>query len=248
MYAFYTSITETPCITLPKKPDMTVDVPAVIDTIRREGVRLLIFSNPCNPTSVGLPRDGVRRILRETDALVVLDEAYMDFWDQSMLGEVEAYDNLILLRTCSKALGMAALRVGFAVANPTLTGIIRAAKSPYNVNAVSQAMAAVVLENPAYHEIYRELLLASRDMLVTGLKALEADGLLQVYDSCTNFAYLQVPEARALFAGLADRGIIVRRFGEEHLRITAGTQAENQEVLAVLNFLLRHPDALAEYK
>ena len=87
------------------------------------------------------------------------------------LGEVEAYDNLILLRTCSKALGMAALRVGFAVANPTLTGVIRAAKSPYNVNAVSQAMAAVVLENPAYHEIYRELLLASRDMLVTGLKA-----------------------------------------------------------------------------
>lgn len=248
MYAFYTSITETPCITLPKKPDMTVDVTAVIDTIRREGVRLLIFSNPCNPTSVGLARDGVRRILRETDALVVLDEAYMDFWDQSMLGEVEAYDNLILLRTCSKALGMAALRVGFAVANPTLTGIIRAAKSPYNVNAVSQAMAAVVLENPAYHEVYRELLLASRDMLVTGLKALEADGLLQVYDSCTNFAYLQVPEARALFAGLADRGIIVRRFGEEHLRITAGTQAENQEVLAVLNFLLRHPDALAEYK
>ena len=69
-----------------------------------------------------------------------------------------------------------------------------------------------------------------------------------VYDSCTNFAYLQVPEAKALFAGLADRGIIVRRFGEEHLRITAGTQAENQEVLAVLNFLLRHPDALAEYK
>ena len=248
MYAFYTSITETPCITLPKKPDMTVDVTAVIDTIRREGVRLLIFSNPCNPTSVGLPRDGVRRLLRETDAPVVLDEAYMDFWDQSMLGEVEAYDNLILLRTCSKALGMAALRVGFAVANPTLTGIIRAAKSPYNVNAVSQAMAAVVLENPAYHEIYRELLLASRDMLVTGLKALEADGLLQVYDSCTNFAYLQVPEAKALFAGLADRGIIVRRFGEEHLRITAGTQAENQEVLAVLNFLLRHPDALAEYK
>ena len=182
------------------------------------------------------------------DIGVVLDEAYMDFWDQSMLGEVEAYDNLILLRTCSKALGMAALRVGFAVANPTLTGVIRAAKSPYNVNAVSQAMAAVVLENPAYHEIYRELLLASRDMLVTGLKALEADGLLRVFDSCTNFAYLQVPEARALFAGLADRGIIVRRFGEEHLRITAGTQAENQEVLAVLNFLLRHPDALAEYK
>ena len=62
----------------------------------------------------------VRRILSGTDALVVLDEAYMDFWDQSLLGEVEEHDNLIILRTCSKMLGMAALRLGFAVANSPL--------------------------------------------------------------------------------------------------------------------------------
>lgn len=244
MYAFYTAITETPCYTLAKGEDLRIDVQQVIDTIRRESIRLFIFSNPCNPTSVGLERTGVRRILTETEALVVLDEAYMDFWDQSMLGEVADYDNLIILRTCSKAVGLAALRVGFAVANPTLTGILRAAKSPYNVNAVTQAMAARILENPVYHEVYRDLLLQSRDMLLAGLRELEGAGLLRVAESCTNFAYVQVEGARKVYAALADRGILIRCFGEDHLRITAGTQAENEEVLAALGFLLRHPDAM----
>lgn len=248
MYRFYTAVAECPCLTLDKEADRTIDVQKVIDTIRREQVRLFIFSNPCNPTSLGLDRDGVRRILRETQALIVLDEAYMDFWDQSLLGEVEEYDNLIILRTCSKAVGLAALRVGFAVANPRLTAVLRGAKSPYNVNTVSQEMAAIVLENPVYHDTYRELLIASRDMLLTGLRALEKDGLLTVYDSCTNFAYLRVPQARLVWNALADRGLVVRRFGEENLRITAGTQAENADVLAALGFLLRHDEVLQEYK
>ena len=115
MYRFYTSITENPCLTLQKDADMRIDVDEVIATIREKGVRLFIFSNPCNPTSVGLDRDSVRRIIRETDALIVLDEAYMDFWDQSLLDEVAAYDNLIILRTCSKMLGMAALPLALTI-------------------------------------------------------------------------------------------------------------------------------------
>ena len=95
---------------------------------------MVIFSNPCNPTSLGLNREQVRRLITSVDALVVVDEAYMDFWDQSILQEVHQYDNVIVLRTCSKAVGMAALRLGFAVANPTITRALRAVKSPYTVN------------------------------------------------------------------------------------------------------------------
>lgn len=245
MYRFYASITENPCITLEKDENLNIPVSKVIETIQREQVRLLIFSNPCNPTSVGLSREEVRRILRETQALVVLDEAYMDFWDQSLLPEVEQYDNLIILKTCSKALGMAALRLGFAVANLRLTGILRAAKSPYNVNAVTQAMAQVILDNPVYKNVYLELLLQSRNMLLQGCKGLQHDGLAEkVYDSCTNFVYLRVRRARKLYELLADRGILVRCFGEDHLRITAGTQAENEEVVASMRFLLQHMDEL----
>lgn len=239
MYAFYTSITENPCLTLQKDGDLRIDPDLVIDTIRREQIRLFIFSNPCNPTSLGLGREAVRRILRETEALIVLDEAYMDFWDQSLLSEVADYDNLIILRTCSKALGLAALRLGFAVANPRLTGILRAAKSPYNVNAVTQAMAEVVLRNRLYHEVYPTLLRQSRDMLYEGMCALAEQGLIErVYETCTNFVFLETPEADWLFEMLADRGIVIRRFGGGRLRITAGTEAENREVLDLFRFLL----------
>ena len=240
MYRFYTAITENPCITLDKGAELRIDPDRVIHTILTENIRLLIFSNPCNPTSLGLKREDVRRIITETEALIVLDEAYMDFWDQSLLDEVERYDNLIILRTCSKALGLAALRVGFAVANRRLTGILRAAKSPYNVNAVSQAMATVALSNPVYHSVYLGLLLTSRDMLVAGLKKLEAEGLLEkVYDSVTNFAYVKVKGTKEICDDLEDRGIRIRRFGDEFLRITAGTESENKELLATLHYLLR---------
>ena len=242
MYRFYTTITETPCITLEKGEGFRIDPDAVLETLRRESVRLLIFSNPCNPTSVGLEREGVRRIVEGPDALIVLDEAYMDFWDQSLLSEVGQYDNLIILKTVSKALGMAALRLGFAVANPTLTGILRAAKSPYNVNAVTQVMAAVVLENPTYYEIYPQLLRQSREMLMDGLRRLQEEGLIQwVCDSCTNFAFLQFERAREMYEEMKERGILVRLFGDNRMRITAGTEAENREVLETLRFLLRHP-------
>lgn len=117
---------------------------------------------------------------------------------------------------------------------------MRAAKSPYNVNAVTQAMATVALSNPLYHEVYRGLLLTSRDMLVAGLRKLEAEGLLEkVFDSVTNFAYVKVKDTREIYDDLADRGILIRRFGEEFLRITAGTESENQELLATLECILR---------
>lgn len=79
MYRFYTGIVECPCVTMEKNADFTIDPQRVIDTARREGARLIVFSNPCNPTSVGLSADDARKIIRGTDALVVLDEAYMDF-------------------------------------------------------------------------------------------------------------------------------------------------------------------------
>ena len=227
MYRFYTSITENPCVTLEKGEDFRIDVDRVLETIREEHIRLFVFSNPCNPTSVGLEAAEVRRLIQSTNALVVLDEAYMDFWDQSLIREVEQYDNLLLLRTCSKAIGLAALRVGFAVANPRLTAVIRAAKSPYNVNAVSQEMVRILLENDHYANVYP--------------KILESEGALQkVYDSNTNFVYVRTAGARQIFERLADNGIIVRCFGEEYLRITAGTQAENSELLASLRFLLKN--------
>ncbi len=249
MYRFYTAITENPCVTLQKRDDLTVDVDDVINTINEQKIRLFIFSNPCNPTSLGIDRAAVRRILNETTALIVLDEAYMDFWDQSMLGEVAQYDNLIILRTASKALGMAAVRLGFAVANPTLTGILRAAKSPYNVNAATQAIATIALSNPLYKEVYIDLLIESRKQLYKGMQMLLEKGYIRkVYESCTNFVLVEVDDARYFWEEMADFGIVVRCFGNDRLRITAGKEAENKEVIAAIASIARHRIEEAEGK
>ncbi len=235
MYKFYSAITETPCITIQKNQDMTVDVDVIIKTVKERNAKLVIFSNPCNPTSLGLEADEVRRLVKGTDALVVLDEAYMDFWDQSMINEAHLYDNLIVLRTCSKALGLAALRLGFAIANERLTDILRSAKSPYNVNAVTQEMARIVLKNNMYRTVYGEILQTSVNMLLSGLIRLEKKGMIKrVYQSRTNFVFIKTDDATGVFEWLCDKGIAVRLIGTEYLRITAGKQYENKELLSAI--------------
>lgn len=106
----------------------------------------MIFSNPCNPTGQGYDRKSVLQFVLSTDALCIIDEAYMDFWDQSILADAPWLENAFVLRTLSKVFGAAALRLGFAVANAKLTAALRTAKSPYNVNAVSQAFGKLLLE------------------------------------------------------------------------------------------------------
>ncbi len=150
MYRFYSSICEVECDTFFKDESLDIDVDALIEKINRDNVKLLLLSNPCNPTGRGVTAQNARKLVESTDALVILDEAYMDFWDQSLLNEVENYDNLIIFRTASKAVGGAALRLGFAVANPVISRAIKAVKSPYNVNSISQAIGEVIYKNKEY--------------------------------------------------------------------------------------------------
>ena len=164
-----------------KRQDLTIDVDEVIAKAQAENVKMIVFSNPCNPTSLGLPREEVRRLIRSVDALVVLDEAYMDFWDQSLLGEVEDYDNLIILRTCSKAIGAAALRLGFAVAAPRLTRVLRAVKSPYNVNSLSQAIGTLVLGEREWEAGARAQIVDSRRALQSFLARVQEEFLSLIH-------------------------------------------------------------------
>ena len=141
-------MTECRVVTVEKNADCTVDAEKIIETVNRTGARMLVFSNPCNPTSLVLAREEVRKIVSSVEALVVLDEAYMDFSDQSMLSEFAGFDNLLILKTCSKALGMAAVRLGFAVGTQRLIDVLQAAKSPYNVNTLTQAIARSCSRTP----------------------------------------------------------------------------------------------------
>lgn len=240
MYRFYSSITEVKCLELAKRPDLTIDVDELISVANQNNAKAIVFSNPCNPTSLGISREEVRRLLRSVEALVILDEAYMDFWNQSLLDEVNDFSNLVVLRTCSKALGLAALRLGFAVANETLTKAIRSIKSPYNVNTVTQNVAAVVLSEPSVLDAATKTLVNSRQELQSELLRVAQPyaNAVQVYESCTNFVLLKLSSAQQVYAALLQRGIAVRCMGS-YLRITAGSPAENTALIAAIEDILR---------
>lgn len=240
MYRFYGEIAECDLRVLKKKDDLGIDIEEVIATLKKEKAGMLLFSNPCNPTSLGLKREDVRKLIRSTDCLVVLDEAYMDFWDQSLLSETAGYDNLIILKTCSKAIGLAGLRLGFAVANQKITKALRAVKSPYNVNAVSQTVGTVVLKEKELVQNRTKELVQSREMLYSKTEKLtkEFSVLKLVTPSVTNFLFIRCEKAELISEKLKERSVAVRCF-DGFLRITAGSQEENEMLLRELKQVLQ---------
>ncbi|MBR6408059.1 MAG: histidinol-phosphate aminotransferase family protein [Clostridia bacterium] len=234
MYKFYAGLTENPVMILKKDENLNIDVENAIREINENGIKAVFFSNPCNPTGQVLARDQVRRLINGVEALVVLDEAYMDFWDESLIKEVHEYDNVICLRTMSKAIGMAAVRMGFAVANPTLTKVLRAVKSPYNVNSLTQAAAETVLSNQGYLIDCIQLICRSRDklyMLVKSVLDVRSDAIL--YPTHTNFVFFRTDAARELYDYFAAYGIAIRRLGDG-IRITCSSDTDNREVARLL--------------
>lgn len=237
MYRFYAEIAECQSVKYQKNEDLDVNIDDVIALANNENVRIVIFSNPCNPTSRIVTRDDVRKLINGTSALVVLDEAYMDFADESLLSEFNDYDNLIILKTCSKALGSAALRLGFAVANKTLTNVIRAVKSPYNVNSVSQALGEVLFSHPDYIDECIETVVKSRKELYSAILEIKSEKIERIYETNTNFVFMKVKKAKQVFEKMKENSIIIRNMGD-YLRITAGTKYENEKMLETLKKVL----------
>lgn len=237
MYAFYSFLSENEVIAY-KKKDMMIDTDELIAFVNDNNADMLIFSNPCNPTGQGMKADDARRLVRSVgDCLVVLDEAYMDFWDQSLLTEAADYDNLIVLKTASKAVGSAALRLGFAAANESITKALRAVKSPYNVNTLSQEIGECIYRHRDMLDNRRDEIIKSRNELYKGIYGLIRNYELtsRIYPPCANFVFMQDDNAEDMFRYLLDEGIAVRFFRNAGaLRITAGTEEENRGLLSAM--------------
>jgi len=231
MYALYASVVECKVVTVPKNADYTIDVDKVIAAANRENARLVVFSNPCNPTGIVLCKEEVRRLVTSVKSLVVLDEAYMDFSDQSLLSEFSEYDNLIILKTCSKAAGMAAVRLGFAVGQERLINILQAVKSPYNLNSLTQTVGTVLFSHPEVIRADIQRIVESRDELYKACLKIEAEfpNAFHPIKPDANFIYIECADAAGIFAYLKEKGIVVRKMGS-CLRITAGRNYENDAV------------------
>ena len=234
MYNFYSSICEVECDSFIKNENLDIDVDALIEKINRDKIDMVIFSNPCNPTGRGITRAQAEKLVSSVKALVILDEAYMDFWTESLLDKIGDYSNLIIFRTASKLVGAAALRLGFAVADPTISRAIKAVKSPYNVNSVSQAFGEVVYKNKDFLQNRQKNIVNNKNILYNGLVEIaESRQDLKVFESVANFVFMKTDCSREIWEYLKAKSIVVRLMGE-YLRITTGTE---HEVDAVLNAL-----------
>lgn len=240
MYKFYSSICEAECVQINKNPELEITADEMIKAIKDSGAKCVIFSNPCNPTGQGLDRDAIRKIVSSVDALIVDDEAYMDFWDQSMIGETENYDNLIVLRTASKAFGSAALRLGFAVANEKITRAMKAVKSPYNVNSVSQKVGTIIYREKEYFKKSLSSIVYNRDLLYNGLRNCSCfTDDFRVYPTVTNFVFVKTTMALDIWKYLLSKSVAIRYMGE-YIRISAGTDEETAFVLAEIENYLKN--------
>lgn len=240
MYRFYPQIYELASVVLDKGPDLLADVEQIIQAAEACDASLLIFSNPCNPTSKLMTRADIMRLLDALSCLIVVDEAYMEFArDESVMDIAAKHPRLIVLKTFSKAMGMAALRLGVAIAGADIIRALKAAKSPYNVSALSQAAGLALLSDGERLNACTRAMIAQRDALMEGLAALSAahPRMTLIQESQTNFAFVHMDGAAQVFEALKARGIIVRQMGE-YLRITAGTEAEQRMLLDALTEVL----------
>ena len=236
MYEFYSRLYEVNVNTYQKEEDLTINPDKLINFCKENNARGLIFSNPCNPTSIGLDKKSVHKIIESLDdCLVILDEAYMDFWDQSILKDVSKYSNLIILKTCSKAIGMAAVRFGFAVSCKTITNAIRAAKSPYNNDSVSQTIVTDILSEKEYLQGKREKIIKNTKELYNSFidfqnkyKYFEC-----IYPTNSNSLFIKTDKYDQIYNYMLENSIAIRKFNG-YLRITAGTDEENRILMEVM--------------
>lgn len=237
MYRFYSFLSENKVIPLNKSEALNIDVEKLIALANDNNADMIIFSNPCNPTGQGISADDARKLVKSVSSLVILDEAYMDFWDQPLLKEAAEYDNLIVLKTASKAVGSAAIRLGFAVCNKTLTKALRSVKSPYNVNTLSQEIGACIYSHKELLAERRESIIKNTKELFEQLIKLKQNYKLpfDILEPCANFVFIRSELAKDINEYLLENGIAVRYFGNfSALRITTGNEYENSELLKCL--------------
>ena len=219
-------------------PDLKYDSEAILNTVEARQPDVTIICSPNNPTGCVIDEAALRSILRASRGLVVVDEAYHEFAEHSLVPLLHEHENLIVLRTFSKAMAFAALRVGYLLAAPALVREIGKALLPYNLNAFSQIAAEVAMEN--YERELRPLvkqIIAERDRVFAALSGM--DGLNPV-PSLANFLIVKsATDPKRIFTDLLKHDILIRDVTgypmlDEYFRFSVGTPDENDRLLKAI--------------
>jgi len=244
MYRVCADLNDIEVLEIPLTDQFDVDTDRVLRAVT-ERTKLLFVCSPNNPSANQMSRPAIKTLLEKFNGLVVVDEAYIDFCaDQGWLPRLDAFENLVVLQTFSKAWGMAGLRLGMAFASEIIIRVLDGIKYPYNISVLTQQCAAEAVDRFAEKERYVREIVDQRKQLVEHLQNLPM--VKHVFPSDANFILVRFSNVRTLYDQLLARGIIVRdRSGvlhcEDCLRITVGTAEENNLLIKTLRQLKPDP-------
>ena len=229
MYSIYAKIVNSRYIGAGEGNDFIINVDDVIKSIKENNPKLTIICNPNNPTGTTIKREDVLRIVKSTDNVVIVDEAYMEFSNESVVDEIENYDNLIVVKTMSKAFSMAGKRTGYLIANEELVKTIEKVRPPYNLNSISALLATKALKQKDKMLSYVENLKVEREKIYEKL----IDMGVKAYKSGANFVFFS-SKVDNLAEKLIDNDVLIRKFGgklDNYYRVTVGSPKENETFL-----------------
>ncbi|XID94667.1 histidinol-phosphate transaminase [Paenibacillaceae bacterium WGS1546] len=238
-YPVYAKLYGIPYETVPTDERFAIDPAAY--AIPNGGI---VLPNPNAPTTLAAPAERIRSILEANpDSVVVIDEAYVDFGAESVVPLVRSHPNLLVVQTLSKSRSLAGLRVGAAMGHPDLIEGLNRVKNSFNsytLDRLALAGAAAAIEDDAYFRETTGKVIATRERTAAELRTLGFD----VADSKANFLFVAHPgqDAKVLFAGLKEKGILVRYFDkpriDRHLRVSIGTDEEMDAFIAAIRALV----------
>ncbi|MBN1441228.1 MAG: histidinol dehydrogenase [Planctomycetes bacterium] len=245
LYRLWAEVTEARVHAVSLRGDMSYDVDAFLAAIREEACRLAVLCLPNNPTGSEMEVAAVQaiaRAARDVGALLVIDEAYREFSDPRLDRSELAreHDNIVLVRTCSKAFAAAGMRLGYALAPPAVAEELRKIVPPFHLSLFSAVLGQVLWERKDLFDARVQKLVEERDRMMAAVRGLPG---IEVYPSWANFFMFRLEGAERVYEGLQRQGILVRRPAgggdlAHCLRVNVGTSEENQRFLEALEGLV----------
>ena len=248
MYKVTADINNVGTETILLNDNFDIDPEAVINKWNNK-IKLIFLCSPNNPTANLLNKNSIELLLQKTESIIIVDEAYIDFAadGSSCLNLTNKYPNLVILRTFSKAWGLAGIRLGYCVADKEIIDYLFKIKAPYNINSLTRKAFHDAFSNISKKDEFVSSILEEKKYIIRELNKLE--NIEKVFPSDTNYILIKIKDAQSIQKHLAGEGVIIRDRSnqpnlENCLRITVGTHEENKQLLDLLHNLLNKKKSL----
>ena len=236
MYNVSAAINNVELIKQPLLADFQINLNQLQPYLDMEEVKMIFICSPNNPTGNCFEDESIEYILDNYNGIVIIDEAYIDFSSRaSFIKKIAKYPNLIVSQTCSKAWGLAGVRVGAAYANTAIINLYNKVKPPYNVSTLNQEAVVTSLNNLEEFSANRDVIIKEKQKLINELENIEL--VKKIYPSEANFLLIEVTKADSIYNQLVAEKIITRNRNtlvNNCLRITVGSAKENKQLIKAL--------------